>query len=97
MTRYFIFTEKARKENYDTDFFVRDADEIRKHHYCDDFSLYVSSYCVNEGGYLWEGNYDGMPIVRGIAVSSNDDATIDWFVRTWVKLGYLEAVIPVAL
>lgn len=97
MTRYFIFTEKARKENYDTDFFVRDADEIRKHHYCDDFDLYVSTYATDAEGYLWKGMHQGAPHIRGISVTSHDDATIQRFVRTWVKLGYLEATIPVTL
>ena len=97
MTRYFNFTPKAIENSLDVEFFQKDADEILRHHYCDDFELYVSSYATDSQGYLWGGPHFGAAHIRGISVSSNDSATIDWFVRTWVKLNYLVPVIPVTL
>lgn len=93
MTRYYVFTGKAKECGYGVEYFQREADEILRHHYNDDFELYVSSYSVDENGFIWHGS--GVARVIGISVSSNDDATIDWFVRTWVKLGYLKETLPV--
>ena len=97
MTRYFNFTSKATKSGYNVNTFTKDADDICRHHYCDDFDLYVSTYATDAEGYLWEGMHQGAAHIRGISVTSHDDTTIQWFVRTWVKLGYLEGVIPVTL
>jgi hypothetical protein len=92
MTRYFAFTTKAIKDGYNVETFSKEADEIKKHHYCDDFDLYVTTCSTDADGLLWKGMHQGAPHIKGISVSSNDSATIDWFVKTWVKLGYLEPI-----
>lgn len=97
MTRYYLITAKATEQGYNSEYFITDADDIRRHHYCDDFDLSVSTFATDAEGYLWEGEYQGPAYIRGISVYSHDDATVQWFVRTWVKLGYLEEVIPAAL
>ena len=97
MTRYFIITEKAKKSGANVDTFIKDADETRRHHYNDDFDLYVTTYSTDAEGYLWKGMHQGSAHIRGISVTSHDDATIQWFVRTWVELEYLEEVIPASL
>lgn len=97
MIRYYLLTAKSIEQGYTTETFIKDADDIRGHHYCDDFDLYVSTYATDAEGYLWEGMHQGAAHIRGISVTSHDDTTIQWFVRTWVKLGYLEEVIPVSL
>ena len=93
MTRYYVITKKAIESGYGVKYFQDAADEICRHHYNDNFFLYVSHYATDENGFKWSGS--GAAWIRGISVSSYDDETIDWFVRTWVKLGYLEKVIPV--
>ena len=97
MTRYYLLTAKSIEQGYTSETFIKDADDIRRHHYCDDFDLYVSTYATDAEGYLWEGMHQGSAHIRGISVTSHDDATIQWFVRTWVKLGYLEGIIPATL
>jgi len=94
MTRYFIITKKANRSQINVDTIVKDADEVRKHHFNDGFDLYVSTYATDSEGYLWLGPHQGTAHIRGISVTSKDTNTIDWFVRTWVELGYLESVIP---
>ena len=96
MTRYYEFTAKAISAGYDVDYFSRDADEIRRHHYCDGFSLHVYSYAVDDEGYIWTGINCGAPHIRGIGVSSNDEANITWFVERWVALGLLAPALPVS-
>lgn len=79
MTRNYIITSKGLENGYRTEYFIKEADEIRRHHFNDDFHLYV--------GYYTE-RIDGVAKIMGISVSSDKD-TIDWFVKDWVKRGIL--------
>lgn len=97
MTRYYLLTAKSIEQGYKPKAFIEYADDTIRHHYCDNFDLYVSTYATDAKGYLWQGIHQGPAYIRGISVTSNDDATIQWFVKTWVKLGYLEEEIPVIL
>lgn len=83
MTKNYTITAKGREKGYRTDYFIKDADEIQRHHFNDDFHLYVNVYAKS---------IDGVAHIQGIAVSS-DEGTIDWFVKDWVKLGILEPAI----
>lgn len=83
MTRNYVITTKGLEKGYRTDFFIKDADDILRHHFNDDFHLYVNVYTER---------IDGVAHIRGIAVSSDED-TIAWFVKGWVERGILEPVI----
>ncbi len=83
MTRNFIITDKGREKGYRPEFFIKDADEIQRHHFNDDFHLYVNVYGKK---------IDGVYHILGIAVSS-DEETIEWFVKNWVKWEILEPAI----
>ena len=74
---------KIAKPGYNADYFRKDADEINRHHFNDDFHLYVTSY-TEEGA-------NGFPYIVGITVGADEDP-IDWFVRGWIERGILKAV-----
>ena len=79
----FIITAMGLEKGYRPDFFIKDADEIQRHHFNDDFHLYVNVYAPRT---------DGVAHIKGISVLSDED-TIDWFVKGWVERGILEPVI----
>ena len=89
ISKHFKITKKGNENGYDVEFFQRDADEILRHHYNDDFHLYVTSYATCLDGSPWKP-WEVAKIV-GISVLAEPD-TIDWFVRGWVERGILEPV-----
>ena len=77
MTRIYIPTAKAIEQGYTSEiFFKYAADACRLLHYGDYSDLCVSTYATDD--------------MRGISVSSNDEATIGGFIENWLKLGLLE-------
>ena len=80
MTRNYIITAKGWEKGFRPDSFIKDADDIRRHHFNDDFDLYVNVYADEQANIL------------GIYVSS-DEGTIEWFVKHWVESGILEPAI----
>lgn len=77
MTRFYTPTAKAIEQGYTSEIFFKDAaDACRLLHYGDYSDLCVSTYATDD--------------IRGISVSSNDEATIKGFVENWVKLRLLE-------
>ena len=97
ISKDYLITELGRKGGYCVDFFQQTADEIRKHHYNDDydfpeFELYVTSYAVGKDGKKWNPLSYDMATVVGISVLSNNIRTIDWFVKGWIERGILQEV-----
>lgn len=88
----FRITETGLKKGYNSDFFIKNADEIRRHHYNDGFDLHVQSYFENEDGTPHDARSYKTPYLRGISVGCSDPAQIEWFVEYWVKRGVLEPV-----
>lgn len=77
VSKNYIITELGYKEGYMSDYFQKDADEIMRHHYNDDFHLYVGSHFKER-------------TLVGIFVLADDEDTIDWFVKGWVERGILK-------
>lgn len=77
MTRHYMLTAKAIEHGYTSEILFKNAaDACRLLHYGDYSDLCVSTYATDD--------------MRGISVTSNDEATIKGFVENWVKLGFLE-------
>ena len=75
ISKNFRIAPEAYKQGYTCEYFEKDADEIQRHHFNDDFHLYVTTYAEDHR-------------ILGISVLS-DEETIDWFVKRWVEKGIL--------
>lgn len=87
ISKDFNITKKGYENGYNVSYFQREADEILRHHFNDDFHLYVTSYATCVDGSPWTPN--AVAKIVGISVLAESD-TIDWFVRDWVERGILE-------
>ena len=76
ISKHFIITPKGYERGYDSESFQRMAHDIQRHHYNDDFHLYVGAHFKDR-------------TLVGIFVLS-DEQTIDWFVKYWVEQGILK-------
>lgn len=80
------------KKGYNAEFFIKDVDEIRRHHFNDGFDLSAYPYFENEDGAPRKYNDHGVAYLRGISVGCSDPEQIEWYVKRWVEWGILEPV-----
>ena len=85
----FRITKKGLENGYRVESFQREADEILRHHFNDDFHLYVTSYGTCLDGSPWR--VGEVAKIVGISVLAEEDI-INWFVSVWVERGILEPV-----
>lgn len=78
-SKSFRITPKGIAKGYRSEFFERDAQEIQRHHFNDDFHLYVTTYAEDHR-------------ILGISVLS-DEETIEWYAKRWINLGILEEIV----
>lgn len=89
ISKDFKITKKGYENGYNVEYFQRAADDILRHHFNDDFHLYVTSYATCVDGSPWKFGHTAK--IVGIAVLAEPE-TIDWFVSDWIKRGVLEPV-----
>ena len=89
ISKDYRITKRGYDNGYNVEYFQREADEILRHHFNDDFHLYVTSYATCLDGSPWQPNKTAR--IVGISVLAEPD-TIDWFVSFWIERGVLEPV-----
>lgn len=82
-SKSFRITPKGIAKGYRSECFEREAAEIQRTHFNDDFHLYVTPYAE----YV-----DGVAHLLGITVCSDED-TIEWYAKRWINLGILEEIV----